>query len=138
MMRQWLYRPVATRSKNIGLRGCKCSARHILQLVYNPVPGYIFFEQSIDLGDYAAGRVKESRDSKPPFGEFSPDTFFDRARSPAPVSFSGPVYSSYFGLESAKLSLRCCFPKQCRYPHFISRESFSVFSRSFHAVYSSK
>ena len=75
--------------------------------------------------------------SKPPFGEFLPRCVFDRARSLAPVSFFGPVYS-----PSSALRPRSARTLQgvlsCRYPHFISRESFSLFSGSFRAVYRPK
>ena len=84
----------------------------------------------------------EIRDSKPPFGEFSPDAFLT-----APLASLSQSRSSFFlwaCLFSVLRPRRRCktrsvlSPSLRRYPHFISRESFSVFSGSFHAVYSSK
>ena len=85
----------------------------------------------------------ESRDQrfKAAFRRIFPRCVFDR---PSRLSQSRSSFFLWACLFSVLRPRRRCktrsvlSPSLRRYPHFISRESFSVFSGSFHAVYSSK
>ena len=81
---------------------------------------------------FSAGKGRSERQTfKAAFRRiFSPDAFLTAL---APVSFFVPVYS-----PSSALRPRLQGVLSCRYPHFISRESFSLFSGSFRAVYRPK